>query len=128
MSHSVPIKTIFKNQKALFSALLALGWGIKERATCRTYPSDPKRNTIHPYVAVNPMTNGYDVGFTILPEEIIADCDFFGGSIEKSLGKGFCKLKTEYVKEVAKENGYIDQVILEMYEDGSLILEVDDRN
>lgn len=126
MSHSVPIKTMFKSQKSLFAALIELGWMIRENAKCRTYPNDPARNTVHQYVAVNPMINGYDVGFNVKPEEIVATCDFYGGSIAKSLGDAFCQLKKKYVAEVAREAGFEEQQIIEQFADGSLILEVDD--
>ncbi len=117
---------MFKSQTSLFKALAELGWTIVTNAKCNTYPYDPKRETIHQYVARNPLQGGYDVGFNITPDEIVATTDFYGGSVARGLGQDFCKLKTKYIMKVAEEAGYEEMQILEQMADGSMVVEFDD--
>lgn len=125
MSHTVKVKTEFKKFDTLVKAFNKLNWTIKENSKARTYPSDPAKNTIYKYVAVNPQVNGYDVGINVDGENIDLMCDFFGGSVAATLGTQFATLKKEYVLEVTREN-FEEVTILEMLADGSLILEADD--
>jgi hypothetical protein len=126
MSHTVAIKTEFKNWNILTKTLENLGWTLKQNSKLRTYPSDPQRNTVYEWIAVNPDKNGYDVALRINADESIdLLCDTFGGSIERTLGNQFRTLKKEYVINVAK-NEFEEVEILKALADGSLILEVDD--
>jgi len=128
MSHTVAIKTQFNNWEAFKSGLAKLGWEIKEKSKARTYPSDPDRNKIYDWIAVNPDKgyNAYDVGISQNAEgEISLHWDPYGGSIAKGLGQDFCELKKNYVVAVTEQ--YYEEVqILEMLADGSIILEADD--
>ncbi len=126
MSHTVAIKTEFKNWNVLQKTLNRLGWTIKENTKCRTYPSDPDRNKIHPIAAINPMSSGYDMGVKLNEDGSIEFLwDSYGGSIEKSLGKGFSTLKKEYIVDLTRE--YYEEVeLMELLADGSIILEADD--
>lgn len=125
MSHTVQIQTQFKKFDTLVKAFNKIGWTIKESSTARTYPSDPARHTVYPHIAVNPQT-GYDVGITVSDKgEIGIHYDPYGGSVERTLGSKLSTLKKEYVMEVTREE-FEDVQILEMLEDGSIILEADD--
>ena len=106
MSHAVEITTTFFNWEALKRALGKLNWQIKENSKIRTYPSDPKGREVYPYVAVNPLPGGYDMGVRVDPVtgQITFIWDSFGGSITKSLGADFVKLKIEYTKELVEEH------------------------
>lgn len=125
MSHTVAIKTQLNNQNILEKTLNQLGWTIKQNCKIRTYPSDPQRDFVYPQIAYNP-NRGYDVGITTDAEgNVSLHYDSFDGSVERTLGQQFAKLKTDYVINMTKE--YYEEVqILEMLEDGSLILEADD--
>lgn len=128
MSHTVSIKTLFKHKNALFTAFKKLGWEIKENTTCRTYPSDPARGTKYQFGAINPRTNGYDIGLTYNEAEgtYNLNCDFYDRSIGEQLGgTDVGKLKQQYIMAVAEEEmGEVE--IMEQLADGSLIIEVDD--
>jgi hypothetical protein len=124
MSHTVNVATQFKNFEAFQDALKSLVWTIKHNAQIRTYHSDPERTKIYETVGVNPV-NGYDIGISLNKEgEISVHCDFYDGSIAKSLGQQLCKLKTQYVVEVTKQH-YEDVEITEETEE-YLILEAED--
>lgn len=129
MSHTVAIKTEMNNWELLQKSFSKLGWAIKQKAKIRTYPYDPGRNTVYDYIAINPV-NGYDVGITMEENkegetQISLHYDPYDGSVERSLGTKFAKLKKEYVLEVAEQN-FEEVLILEMFQDGSLIVEADD--
>jgi len=97
MSHSVNITTQFKNVRNLLDQFRLLGWAIEENNKCRTYPSDPRREEVHRYVAKNPHTNGYDIGINLDDKHnAYFVCDFFDPSIEKQLGKNLQKVKQGY--------------------------------
>lgn len=126
MSHSVPIKTEFRNLGALKRAFENLGWSIVENSKLNTYYSDPARNKIFKLVAKNVFTNGYDVGIVTDEETITLECDFFKpGKITESLGNDFSELKKKYVNAVTEEN-FCNVMIEESFEDGSYILVADD--
>jgi hypothetical protein len=97
MSHSVNIKTQFKNIRNLIEQFTALGWAVSHNTKCVTYPTDPRRDEFHTYVAKNPRTSGYDVGIDIDDEgNAYFVCDFFDHSIEQQLGKNLQKIKQGY--------------------------------
>lgn len=106
MSHAVEIATTFFNWEALKKALDKLNWSIKEKTKIRTYGSDPKRHEIFDYVAVHPSSDGYDMGVKINPTDgqISFIWDSFNGSIERSLGRGFNKLKVAYAEALIDEH------------------------
>jgi hypothetical protein len=104
MSHSVNIKTQFKNINNLLAQFEKLGWTIVASQRCHTYPSDPRREEIHQYVAKNPAQGGYDVGINVDAEgNAYFVCDFFGGSIERTLGKDMHKVKQGYALDEIKK-------------------------
>jgi hypothetical protein len=110
MSHSVNIKTEFKNITNLLEQFEAHGWTIVENQKCRTYPSDPRRDEQHRYVAKNPKTGGYDIGVNIDGEgNAYFVCDFFDSSIQAQLGTNLKKIKQGYaLKELEKQLKYED--------------------
>jgi hypothetical protein len=104
MSHSVNIKTQFRNINTLLTQFEKLGWRIATSQKCNTYPSDPRRDEIHQYVAVNPEKGGYDVGINLDAEgNACFVCDFYGGSIERTLGKQMTKVKQGYALDEIKK-------------------------
>jgi len=110
MSHSVNIKTQFKKVDIVLDVFNRLGWAIKEKEKCRTYYSDPSRNDIHDYVAINPTDKGFDVGIDLNEQnEAFFTCDFFDTSIERQLGKNLQKVKQNYslaqIKQFMREEG-----------------------
>lgn len=97
MSHTVKIKTTFKDASIFKKALEKFGWTIKENSKIRTYPSDSARDTVYKQIAVNPASSGYDIGITTKPDgEIELYADFYDGSIQKSLGQDLQRLRQEY--------------------------------
>lgn len=103
MSHSVNIKTQFKNTENLLSQFVKLGWVIERNTKCVTYPSDPRRNEVHQYVAKNP-NKGYDVGINIDENaDAYFVCDFFDPSIERALGKNLSTIKQGYSLDELKK-------------------------
>lgn len=129
MSHTVKIKTQFKQVDQLKAAFRALGWEIKEKARIRTYPGDSKANVVYDYVAVNPdkdKSYSYDVGFNEAASEIEVFWDPFGGSIAKTLGAEMNKLKDEYACQVI-EHKYAYEgaaVFRSTTQDGTIQLDV----
>jgi hypothetical protein len=97
MSHSVNIKTQFRNISNLLDQFVKAGWTINHNAKCRTYYSDPRREEIHTYVAKNPENSGYDVGIDIDAEgNAYFVCDFYDRSIERQLGQNLQNIKQGY--------------------------------
>ena len=97
MSHSVNIATEFKNMKTLLKQFEQAGWSILTNTKANTYPSDPRREEIHKYVAKNPKVNGYDIGInTDAKGNAGVVCDFFDASIERQLGKNLTNIKKGY--------------------------------
>ncbi len=112
MSHTVKIKTQFKDLSMFKKALKALGWDVKENTKIRTYHSDPNRDELYKYVAVNPKANGFDVGVKVKPDgEMELFADFYDGSIASTLGADLTKLRQQYATEVTIDeltfNGYV---------------------
>ena len=97
MSHSVNIKTQFKNIENLLNQFTKAGWALEHNTKCRTYPSDPRRDEFHTYVAKNPKTSGYDIGINLDSEgSAFFVCDFFDPSIQQQLGKDLKTIKQGY--------------------------------
>lgn len=104
MSHSVNIKTQFKSIKTLLSQFEKAGWVIQNDTKCRTYPSDPRKEEIHKYVATNPKSSGYDVGIDIDAEgNAYFVCDFFDSSIQQQLGENLKNIKQGYALAEVKK-------------------------
>ena len=128
MSHTAKINTKFSdiNLDSFRRALVNLGWKVVANAKARTYPSDPARDTVYPWVAVNPLPHGYDVGITISDStrEIEVNYDTFGGTVEQGLGAGLSRLKTEYnccvIEDVMAFQGYT--ATRELQENGSVLV------
>lgn len=111
MSHTVKIKTLFKDLNVFKKALEKFGWTVKENEKIRTYPSDSARNTVYKYVAVNPKQDGYDIGVGQKEDgELELFADFHDGSIAAGLGQDLQKLRQEYSKQLTIDemtfNGY----------------------
>jgi hypothetical protein len=104
MSHSVNIKTQFKNIKNLLAQFEQAGWVILNDTKCRTYPSDPRREEVHKYVAKNPKANGYDIGIDLDSEgNAYFVCDFFDRSIQEQLGENLKNIKQGYALSELKK-------------------------
>jgi len=100
MSHTVEIKTEFKDLSCLKSAIKTFGWSIKESGTRRAYNNnDP---IVYDWVAVNPNkdSRAYDLGINTKHNKITVHGDFYGGSLAGAFGQELCKLKTAYVESV----------------------------
>lgn len=128
MSHSAKINTKFSdiNLDSFLRALTNLGWRVVTSAKARTYPSDPTRDTVYPWVAVNPLPHGFDVGITVSNDthEIEVSYDPYGGTVEQGLGLQLARLKTEYnccvIEDVMGFQGY--NATRELQEDGSVLV------
>lgn len=104
MSHSVNIKTEFKNISNLLNQFEKKGWVIVMNQKCNTYPSDPRRDEVHKYVAKNPTPRGYDIGIQVSDEgHATFVCDFFDPSIEKQLGKELVDIRQGYALDELHE-------------------------
>ena len=106
MSHSAKIQTKFLNLNALTKAFETYGWKIIQKAKARLYAYDPKRDDVYDYVAVNPQKEGqaFDLGINVKENgELDVYGDFWGGSIEASLGSNLGKLRGEYAYRVMEE-------------------------
>lgn len=103
MSHSVNIKTQFRNINTLLAQFKTLGWEVVQNSKCNTYPSDPRRDELHRYVAKNPK-GGYDIGVNVDEEgNAYFVCDFYDSSIQAQLGKNLSKVKQGYsISEIKK--------------------------
>lgn len=107
MSHSVNIKTQFKNINTLLNQFKGLGWEIVTDQKCRTYYSDPRREEVHKYVAKNPQAGGFDVGIGVDNDNnAYFVCDFFDHSIERQLGSNLQKVKQGYALDEIKKHLY----------------------
>lgn len=110
MSHSVNIKTEFKNLSNLLAQFIALGWRITQNEKCNTYFSDPRKEEVHRYVAKNPAPRGFDIGIDLDAEGCAYFvCDFYDRSIEQQLGPALQKIKQGYslseLKDFMQEEG-----------------------
>jgi hypothetical protein len=104
MSHSVNIKTQFKNINNLLEQFKSLGWRIIENEKCHTYFSDPRKEEVHRYVAKNPAPNGFDIGIDLDAENCAYFvCDFYDRSIEQQLGTKLQKIKQGYALSELKK-------------------------
>jgi len=104
MSHAVNIKTQFKNIENLLNQFKKAGWQIVQSAKCNTYPTDPRREEVHKYVAKNPKNGGYDVGINVDDEgNAFFVCDFFDRSIQQQLGDNLKNIKQGYSVDELKK-------------------------
>lgn len=116
MSHSVKIECKFKSFNALRKVFENTGWTIQQDTVAKTYFYDPSKNTVYPYVAVNPNTVGYDLGLRINPNgEIEVFGDFFDPSLAAQLGENLSYLKQQYSKQVI-EDTYVNEGYAVVYE------------
>jgi hypothetical protein len=105
MSHSVNIKTQFKNIQTLLNQFKKLGWSIDTDIKCNTYYSDPRKEEVHQYVAKNPSPGGFDVGInTDADGNTFFVCDFYDRSIEKQLGPNLKNVKQGYALDEIKKS------------------------
>ena len=83
MSHTIKIQTKFKSENfsAFKRALEHFDWSVKENSRARYYSGDSAGSIVYPYVAVNPKSNGYDLGLKIEDGELAVYGDFYGGSV-----------------------------------------------
>lgn len=124
MSHTVAIQTQFNRYEALEKALKSFGWTIQQKSKIRTYHSDPQRDKVYSYIGKNPQS-GYDFGFDVVDGKVTQiHYDPYDGSIERQLGKQFCKLKVEYIKKVTEE--VYDSVTVAEETEEYVMLEADD--
>ena len=104
MSHTVKIAVTFKTAEVhvLRKALAVFGWQLVENAMSRQYTG-----TVGPYryVAVNPGKDrtAYDIGINVQGENLEFMTDFYGGSIERSLGAQLQGLKQEYAAAMIED-------------------------
>jgi hypothetical protein len=116
MSHTVKVATQFKKYDLFKKALEKFGWKVEQNSKIRTYPSDPQRDKVYTYIGKNPIS-GYDFGFDVENGEVTGiHYDPYDGTIHKSLGDKFAKLKTEYAMTVARD----------LYEDVQVTEETDE--
>lgn len=120
---------VFKDLDLLREAFKQLNWELKEQQKARTWPSNPEREKVYPYVAINPYADGYDVG--VVPDakagRIDLEADLFSpGKVVKELGKEFCKLTQRYNiahhQRAALQQGWRTRVVKEL--DGDIYMEV----
>lgn len=110
MSHTVQVKTEFKNVKTLTKALESLGWSVVQKRQIRTYDLD---KTVYDCVALNPSTSGYDIGINVNGKNgLEVKCDLFGGSIEATLGSNLTKLKQKYAVQSVRDLYQYKNVII----------------
>ena len=114
MSHTVRVAVQFKVTELpqLTRALEVLGWKLVQNGQARQYGGT---STSYPYVAVNPdkTVAGYDVGIKAEGEALGFYTDFYGGSVGKTLGEGFFKLKQEFASAVIED----EAAALDSYKD-----------
>lgn len=127
MSHTVKIEVQFKaaEMPQLTKAFQVFGWTVVNSASARQYTG---RSETYPMVAVNPDkgTSGYDIGMRIKGENVELFSDFYGGSIERSLGAKLAGLKQEYAAAVV-EDSYPNATVTRTRDNqGNLMLEIEE--
>lgn len=121
MSHTVEIKdTHFANFKLLTQAFETLGWEIKEKCKARTYRSDPARDNIYDFVAVNP-SGQFDLGIMEEDGEYKIYGDFYDRSLAQQLGNELSSLKTQYNFKLSKYLLEEQELEYEVEEDEEMI-------
>jgi len=129
MSHTVKVAVQFKvtERPQLTRAMAALGWTLVQNGQARQYGGTSMG---YPYVAVNPdkTGSGYDVG--IKPEGGVLGfyTDFYGGSVGKTLGEGFFKLKQEFASAVIEDEFPNASLTRQRDEQGNIIVEITEWN
>lgn len=126
MSHTVKIDVAFKAAEIhiLRKALTAKGWQLQENTMSRQYTGQagPYR-----YVAVNPgkAGNSYDIGINVDGENLDFRTDYYGGSIEASLGPQLQGLKQEFAAAVIEDEYPNATVSRSTDASGNIILDVE---
>ena len=126
MSHTVKVAVQFKTKELtqLERALTRLGWSLAHDASARGYNGQSAK---YQHVAVNPdkTYSGYDVGIKEEGENLGFYTDFYGGSVARTLGEGFTKLKQEFAAAVI-EDEYPNATINRSTDaSGNILLEVE---
>jgi len=126
MSHTVKILSQFKNLKALSKGFNELGWQLTNNSKLRSYNNHDTK--VYTRAAVNPEVgpNAYDVGIEDSNGVYELFSDTFGGSVERSLGVGFSRLKVATkrieIEQYAEENGY--DMVVKNLENGGVEIEI----
>ena len=130
MSHSVNIKTKFKNIDLLLEQFKLKGWRIVENQCRNTYPSDPTGKTPNKYVAKNPQPRGYDVGIDVDDEgNATFVYDPYDRGVEQQLGNRLRDIKQNYTLSIVnKALEYEDlRYNVERLPNGELIITADEE-
>lgn len=124
MSHTVKLSTQFKNINDVKEAFKAMGWQIRENTKMKTYSSDPQREKVWPFVAVNPR-GGFDLA--IVPNDTTGEIEIHGDTydrgIEQQLGNNLAKLKQQYALAVVRRT-YGD-VEVEVAPNGEILIDAE---
>lgn len=124
MSHTVKIAVQFKTSEfsQLTTAFKALHWGVIANGTARQYSGTKS----YPFVAVNPdkTQQGYDIGIVKGEKEVNLFSDFYGGSVECTLGRDLNKLKQEFAAAVIENEFENSSIARSTDQHGNLMLEV----
>jgi hypothetical protein len=127
MSHTVKIAVQFKTSEVaqLKKALEVKGWALEENATSRQYAG--RVEGPYRYVAKNPSNEGnaYDIGINVKGENLELLSDFYGGSIEKSLGANLQGLKQEFAAAVIEDEYPNATITRTLDNEGNLILDLE---
>lgn len=99
MSHTVQIQAEIKDIECLKKAFNHFEWVVNEKGRIRTYATDPDREVIYDYVAVNPR-GSFDLGVKRHNDEYKLFGDFFDTTISQQLGSNVDRLKQRYSFEV----------------------------
>lgn len=126
MSHAQVLDVKFVSFDSLTEALKSLGWTVKPNSKIHTYSGDPLKEKVYPYVALNPIRGGYDIGIEKVGEiyTLTADLTFSPSRIVDTLGKNIEKLKEAYSFQIVKEV-YGDYEVTGTNSEGTFI-EIDD--
>lgn len=126
MSHTVKVKTQIRvsEHNQLVKALQRLGWNVAENAAVRQYAGV---SNDYPLAAINPDKSGigYDVGIKQKDGVYEFFTDFYQGSVAKTLGEDFSKLKQEFAAAVVEDEFPNATVTRNVAENGDILLEVE---
>ena len=128
MSHTAQIRNEFKVSEFsnLEKAFKHFGWNIVQNQVPRSYYNQEKRSFQH--VAINPDTssNAYDIGLELGSDgQVKLFTDYYGGSVERTLGRDLGNLKQEYAYRVTEdEYAWSGQVSRTVDENGVMNVEV----
>lgn len=126
MSHTVEIKSQIHDIEVLKESFSVFNWVIKENSKIRTYATDPLRDVVYDYVAINP-TGQFDIGIKLVGDEYKLFGDFYDRTISQQLGSELGSLKQRYSLNIAKN--FLEEEDLEYTvnerEDGMIEIEVE---